>query len=80
METGENLGRNGIGEIYIRGPLVMKGYYGNEKATAVAIDADGWLRSGDIGYYDDDGDLFIVDRAKEIMKNGVWQVRSATKL
>ena len=64
----------------MRGPLVIKGYYGNEKATAEAIDADGWLRSGDIGYYDDDGDLFIVDRVKEMMRIGTWQVRSATKL
>lgn len=70
------MGKNETGEIFIRGPLIMKGYYGNQEATAEAIDKDGWLRSGDVGCYDNDGQLYITDRAKEIMKNGVWQVRT----
>jgi len=63
-----------MGEICIRGPHIMKGYFANEKATAETIDRDGWLHSGDIGYYDDDGDFFIVDRAKELIKYKSFQV------
>ena len=53
----------------------MKGYFGNEKATAEVIDEDGQLDSGDIGYYDDEGDLYIVDRVKELIKVGGTQVK-----
>ena len=52
----------------------MKGYFGNEKATAAAFDKDGWLRTGDLGYYDEEGDFFIVDRVKELIKYKGYQV------
>lgn len=65
---------NRTGEICIRGLSVTKGYYGDEKATANTIDEEGWLHSGDIGYYDDDGDIFIVDRRKELIKYNAYQV------
>jgi 4-coumarate--CoA ligase len=68
-QTGKLLPKNESGEVYINGPHITKGYFGNEKATAETIDGEGWLRTGDIGYYDDDGDIFLVDRAKELIKS-----------
>jgi long-chain acyl-CoA synthetase len=54
------------GEILVRSPAVMTGYYGNQAATDDTID-DGWLRSGDAGYFDEDGHLIVIDRAKDVM-------------
>ncbi|KPI08890.1 4-coumarate--CoA ligase [Actinobacteria bacterium OK074] len=65
------------GEIAISGPQVMKGYLGNPEATAEMIDADGWLRTGDVGYVDADGWLFVVDRVKELIKYKGFQVAPA---
>jgi acyl-CoA synthetase (AMP-forming)/AMP-acid ligase II len=55
----------------------MKGYLNQPDATAATIDAEGWLRSGDIGYVDADGDFFIVDRTKELIKYKGLQVAPA---
>lgn len=52
------------GEIWARGPNVMKGYWRNPRATAETLTPDGWLRTGDIAYVDDDGCFFVVDRLK----------------
>jgi long-subunit acyl-CoA synthetase (AMP-forming) len=62
------------GELYIRGPQVMAGYHNNPAATRATIDADGWLRTGDIAYYDRDGYFYIVDRLKELIKTKGFQV------
>lgn len=70
------MGKNEVGELCVRGPHVMKGYYGNAKATSETVDKEGWLHTGDVGYYDDDGDCFIVDRAKELIKYKGFQVRN----
>lgn len=61
-----NPAENGEGEIAIRGPMVMKGYYGNPSATAEVL-ADGWFKSGDLGRLDSEGYLFITGRAKDVI-------------
>ncbi|WP_066902604.1 long-chain-fatty-acid--CoA ligase [Millisia brevis] len=72
---GRRLGRgkDNIGEIVIRGHNTMAGYLNNEAATDEAL-ADGWLHSGDLGYEDEDGFLFIVDRKKELIIRGGYNV------
>jgi fatty-acyl-CoA synthase len=58
------------GEVIARGPNVMKGYWNKPEATAAAIDAEGWFHTGDVGYLDDDGFLFIADRLKDMVISG----------
>ena len=77
VETGAELGPNETGEVLVRGPHVMLGYLNNPEATAHTIDADGWFHSGDIGYADEDGCFFIVDRVKELIKYKAYQVAPA---
>ncbi|XP_055633649.1 luciferin 4-monooxygenase-like [Toxorhynchites rutilus septentrionalis] len=72
-ENGKILGPNQRGELCFKGSLIMKGYLGLESA----IDQDGWLHTGDIGYYDEDEDFFIVDRIKELIKYKGFQVPPA---
>lgn len=79
VETNKPLGPNQEGEICVRGPLIMKGYIGDEAATKHTIDSEGWLHTGDIGYYDEDGFFFITDRLKELIKYKGLQI-SPTEL
>lgn len=58
------LGVNQRGELWARGPNVMRGYWKNPQATANTITPDGWLKSGDVAYVDEEGRFFIVDRLK----------------
>ena len=64
----------GVGEVMFRGPSVIPGYWNDPEATAAAIDADGWLATGDMGRVDDEGDLFLVDRRKELIIRGGYNV------
>ncbi len=68
IEPEPDTDRPDEGEILARGPNIMIGYYGKQAATDEVLAADGWFRTGDIGYMDDDGFVFITDRKKELLK------------
>ncbi|XP_021800974.1 4-coumarate--CoA ligase-like 9 isoform X3 [Prunus avium] len=76
-ETREALPPGRIGELWLRGPTVMKGYIGDDKATAETLSSDGWLKTGDLCFFDDEGFLYIVDRLKELIKYKAYQVPPA---
>jgi acyl-CoA synthetase (AMP-forming)/AMP-acid ligase II len=76
-ESGAELGPEARGEVWIRGPQVMKGYLNRPDATAEMITSDGWLRTGDLGFVDTDGHFTIVDRLKELIKVKGYQVAPA---
>jgi acyl-CoA synthetase (AMP-forming)/AMP-acid ligase II len=74
---GEDLGHGVAGEIWIRGPQVMKGYLNDDSATRATIDDAGWLHTGDVGHVDDDGFWYVTDRLKELIKFKGFQVAPA---
>ena len=76
-ETGRDAANGASGELWVRGPMVMKGYLNNPAATAATLDADGWLHTGDIARVDDAGNFYIVDRLKELIKYKGFQVAPA---
>ncbi|KAJ0256157.1 4-coumarate--CoA ligase 3 [Hirschfeldia incana] len=77
LETRLSLGYNQPGEICIRGQQIMKEYLNDPEATSATIDEEGWLHTGDIGYVDEDDEIFIVDRLKEVIKFKGFQVPPA---
>jgi len=77
VSTGEDLGPDREGELWVRGPQVMKGYWNNPEATSEVLDAEGWLHTGDVGYADKEGFFYIVDRVKELIKYKGFQVAPA---
>ncbi|XP_017783099.1 PREDICTED: 4-coumarate--CoA ligase 1-like [Nicrophorus vespilloides] len=76
-QTKNTLGPNEPGEICVKSVQVMKEYLGNPEATRATIDERGFLHTGDIGYFDEDGDFFIVDRLKDLIKYKSFQVPPA---
>jgi acyl-CoA synthetase (AMP-forming)/AMP-acid ligase II len=75
--TGDTMGPGELGEICVRGPQVMVGYLNQPAITQATIDSDGWLHTGDIGRLDQDGNCYIVDRMKELIKCNAYQVAPA---
>lgn len=76
-DTGKVLPVNRTGELWLKGPTVMKGYFSNPEATSSTLDSTGWLRTGDLCYIDEDGFIFVVDRLKELIKYKGYQVPPA---
>jgi acyl-CoA synthetase (AMP-forming)/AMP-acid ligase II len=74
-ETGLGVGE--IGEIWLRGPHIMKGYWNQPAANAETLMEDGWMRTGDLGCFDSGGHVFLVDRLKELIKYNALQVAPA---
>ncbi|HTZ12091.1 MAG TPA: AMP-binding protein [Mycobacterium sp.] len=65
------------GELVVRGPLVMMGYFGNPAGTAEVLDEEGWLRTGDVAFRDHDGYYYVVDRSKDMILTGGYNVYPA---
>lgn len=68
-----------VGELYVKGPNVFLGYWKRPEETAKCLDKNGWFRTGDVGYQDKDGDFYITDRVKELIKYKGFQVRSSIR-
>jgi acyl-CoA synthetase (AMP-forming)/AMP-acid ligase II len=77
LADGHELAAGEPGEILVRGPQVMKGYLNQPEATAATLEPDGWLHTGDVGLFDPDDFLWLVDRVKEIIKYKAYQVAPA---
>ncbi|KAF8665195.1 hypothetical protein HU200_054148 [Digitaria exilis] len=76
-QTGVVLPPGVPGELWVRGPFVMKGYAGDKDSTSAILDSQGWLRTGDLCYIDKDGIVFVIDRLKELIKYKGYQVPPA---
>lgn len=76
-ETENSLGPFKIGELRVKGGGLMLGYLSNESATSEAFDKDGYLKTGDLGYYDEEEFFYIVDRLKDIIKYKGFQISPA---
>lgn len=77
VDTGKSLGPNEPGELLIKGPQVMMGYLNDTEKTEECLSDGGWLRTGDLAYYDEDGYFYITDRIKEMIKVRAFQVAPA---
>jgi long-chain acyl-CoA synthetase len=77
IDTGAEDGQPRVGELLVRGGITMMGYFNNPAATAEVLGEDGWLRTGDLGYVDGDGFIFLVDRAKDLIITGGYNIYPA---
>ncbi|CAL0299800.1 unnamed protein product [Lupinus luteus] len=77
IETGKPLPPHKEGELWLKSPAIMKGYLGNLEATTATIDSEGWLRTGDLSYIDENGFVYLVERIKELIKHNGYQVAPA---
>jgi acyl-CoA synthetase (AMP-forming)/AMP-acid ligase II len=77
VDSGTDLAAGRAGELWVRGPQLMRGYRDRPAATAATIDADGWLHTGDLCFFDEDGYLYVTDRLKELIKYKGYQVAPA---
>ncbi|XP_008216069.1 4-coumarate--CoA ligase-like 5 [Nasonia vitripennis] len=68
LKSGKILGPHAIGELRFKSQSMMLGYFGNLEATKQSFDKEGWLRSGDLGYYNEHGEIFLLDRVNELIK------------
>jgi long-chain acyl-CoA synthetase len=73
-ETGEDVPQGTPGELLVKGPYVMMGYWNNPEETAKQLTEDGWLHTGDVVYQDEDGYIFIVDRTKDMIIAGGFNI------
>lgn len=76
-DANQTLPLGEVGELMIKGGIVMQGYYGNEQATRETIEPDGWLHTGDVASMDEDGCIFIVDRKKDMILTAGYNVYPA---
>jgi long-chain acyl-CoA synthetase len=76
-DAAKTMQRGEVGELMVRGPIVMMGYYGDEEKTRETLEPDGWLHTGDLGTMDEDGCVFIVDRKKDMILTGGYNVYPA---
>ena len=76
-DAGKTLPAGEVGELMIKGGIVMQGYYGNEQATRDTIEPDGWLHTGDVASMDEDGCVFIVDRKKDMILTAGYNIYPA---
>jgi long-chain acyl-CoA synthetase len=76
-DAHKTLGCGEVGELMVRGPILMQGYYGDEKATRGAIEPDGWLHTGDLARMDEEGYFYIVDRKKDMILTAGYNVYPA---
>ena len=76
-DAGQTMPTNDVGELMVRGPIVMQGYFGNEAMTRETIEPDGWMHTGDLARMDEDGCIFIVDRKKDMILTAGYNVYPA---
>lgn len=74
IDVGRTMPRGEVGELMIRGPIIMQGYWRNDKATRETIEPDGWLHTGDLASMDEDGAVFMVDRKKDMINTAGFKV------